>query len=220
MTDHASDGVRKALALGGDAGRIKDYYRGWAESYDEDVGAEDYRAPQITASLARLMHLSYRQGPRKNLKVMDAGCGTGLSGVALKEAGFAAIDGFDIAPEMVDAARETGAYGTLLSGIDLNADDPGLAAFGEAYDVVTSVGVFTLGHVEPAGLGHLLAMTQPGGFLIVSTRDGYLRESGFRDHVKALEDSGAIALVNHVADANYVGEDNADYWVYRKADKA
>lgn len=219
MSDDASEGVKKALALGGDAERIKDYYRDWAHSYDADVDAENYRAPQITAALARLMHLSYLDVPRKALKVMDAGCGTGLSGVALKEAGFAAIDGFDIAPEMVEAARATGTYETLLSGIDLNVDDPGLSGFAEAYDVVTSVGVFTLGHVDPAGFEHLIALAKAGGFLIVSTRDGYLAESGFGEYVRQREASGAVALINHVAGASYVGEDRADYWVYRKAGK-
>ncbi len=217
MNDSASEGVKKALELGGDAERIKDYYRDWAADYDADVGAENYRAPQITASLARLVHLAFCEGPRRRLKVMDAGCGTGLSGVALREAGFAAIDGFDIAPEMVDAARETGAYEALFAEIDLNADEAGLPDAKDGYDIVTSVGVFTLGHVAPSGLDHLIAMAKPGGFLIISTRDGYLEESGFRDHVSSLEADGSVSLVNRLADANYVGDDRADYWVYRKA---
>lgn len=211
-----SEPVAKALALDGDAERIKDYYRDWASTYDADVGEEGYHAPDIVAALARLLTLSYLETGRDQPKVMDAGCGTGLSGVALARAGFSRIDGFDIAPEMVEAAQATGAYGQLLSEIDLNAEDAGLSAFAGGYDMVACVGVFTLGHVAPRGLDHLIAITRPGGFLVVSTRADYLKRSDFRDYSDELERRGAISLVQSLADARYVGGDRADYWVFRK----
>jgi 2-polyprenyl-3-methyl-5-hydroxy-6-metoxy-1,4-benzoquinol methylase len=216
----ASSPIEGALALDGDPERIKDFYRDWAQSYDADVGGEGYRAPGIVATLARLLQLSWFDAAQSDLRIMDAGCGTGLAGVALRKAGFANVDGFDIAPEMVDEARATGAYARLLAEIDLNADDPGLTGLAGSYDIVTCAGVFTLGHVEPQGLNHLFALLRAGGFVIVSTREDYLKQSNYRTFSRKLVADGDIALVQTLSDAHYVGGDRADYWVYRKTPSA
>lgn len=208
--------VGGALELGGKAGRIREFYRDWADTYDADLEEEGYFAPAICASLATLTYTAYLGGDRRTTTIMDAGCGTGLTGVAMRRAGFARIDGFDIAPAMVDAARETGAYGTLTSDVDLNAADAGLSALGGRYAIITSSGVFTLGHVAPHGLYHLFSLAAPGGFVIISTRDGYLAESGFEDFIAGGEAEGRFALIQRLRGARYVGADTADYWVFRK----
>ncbi|MBO6726817.1 MAG: class I SAM-dependent methyltransferase [Rhizobiaceae bacterium] len=210
------DPVAKALALDGDADRIKDFYGDWARSYDDDVASEDYRAPEIIASLARLIQLSWLGRAPADLRVMDAGCGTGLAGIALRSAGFPHVDGFDIAPAMTAKAEKTGAYGRLLAEIDLNADDPGLGALNGTYDIVTCAGVFTLGHVAPEGLRHLFALSRHGGFVIISTRESYLNSSDFRGYVRQMERAGEATLIFTLPDASYVGDDRADYWVFRK----
>lgn len=210
------DPVAKALALDGDAARIKDFYREWSRSYDDDVAGEGYRAPEITASLARLVQLSWLRIKRADTQIIDAGCGTGLAGIALRNAGFVQVDGFDIAPAMTEKAEQTGAYRRLLADIDLNADDPGLGEFAETYDIVTCAGVFTLGHVAPEGLRHLFSLARPGGFIIVSTREDYLKKTDFRGHAKHVEEGGQAALVITLPEASYVGDDQADYWVFRK----
>lgn len=212
----ASTTIDGALALDGDAKRIKDFYREWAQSYDVDVGSEGYRAPDIVAGLARIIQLSWLEGKRADLRIMDAGCGTGLAGAALRKAGFGHVDGFDIAPDMVEAARETNAYERLIPEIDLNARDPGLSDIAGDYDMVTCAGVFTLGHVEPQGLDHLVALAREGGFIIVSTREDYLKKTDYREYSGELESTGAVSLEMTLPDARYVGEDRADYWVYRK----
>ena len=148
--------------------------------------------------------------------ILDAGCGTGLAGIALRNAGFVQVDGFDIAPAMTEKAEQTGAYRRLLADIDLNADDPGLGEFAETYDIVTCAGVFTLGHVAPEGLRHLFSLARPGGFVIVSTREDYLKKTDFRGHAKHVEEGGQAALVVTLPEAGYVGDDQADYWVFRK----
>lgn len=216
MANPSSEGVSKALELGGDAERIRDYYRDWAERYDEDVAGEGYHAPAIVAELAGLAARAYGEGRRRDMKVMDAGCGTGLTGVALKRNGFETIDGFDISAEMVERSRETGAYGELVSGTDLNLPDAGLGKFAGVYDIVTCVGVFTLGHVAPEGFDHLVEITKAGGFLVTSGRDDYVRESKFAEHLDRLEKDGRIETVMQLPDARYVGEDRADYWVHRR----
>jgi len=59
---------------------MRRYYDEWADSYDADLDENDYRTPgRCAAALAA--HLDDRDAP-----VLDFACGTGISGVALKEA--------------------------------------------------------------------------------------------------------------------------------------
>jgi len=87
---------------------MRRYYDDWAESYDTDLRENDYRTPARCAeALARV--LVDRDAP-----ILDFACGTGISGAALKEAGFTTIDGTDISDGMLEKAREKGAYRDLI----------------------------------------------------------------------------------------------------------
>ena len=48
--------------------------------------------------------------------VLDAGCGTGLSGKALHAAGFRRLTGIDISQASLDVAAQAGVYERLDSG--------------------------------------------------------------------------------------------------------
>ncbi|MGR3468515.1 MAG: class I SAM-dependent DNA methyltransferase, partial [Shimia sp.] len=58
----------------------QDVYTRWAGTYDAEVGGGGYQTPaRIAAAL--------REHARSDALVLDYGCGTGLSGAALAEAG-------------------------------------------------------------------------------------------------------------------------------------
>ena len=62
----------------GDADATKRFYRKWAATYDDEVAGEGYITPNRCAeALAQ-----FAGDPDQ--PVLDLGCGTGLSGVALK----------------------------------------------------------------------------------------------------------------------------------------
>ncbi|MBT8416482.1 MAG: methyltransferase domain-containing protein, partial [Silicimonas sp.] len=82
----------------------RDIYANWAESYDQDVTEWGYATPGRIAMALR------RSGANPDKPVLDFGCGTGLSGLALKATGFAQIDGTDISPEMIAKAEARGIY--------------------------------------------------------------------------------------------------------------
>ena len=66
----------------------RDLYDRWAETYDTElIDENDYAQPRRCAEmLAR--YLKTREA-----EILDIGCGTGLSGAALREAGFGIVDG-------------------------------------------------------------------------------------------------------------------------------
>jgi predicted TPR repeat methyltransferase len=74
------------------SGEVRKIYDDWAASYDKTLERWDYRAP---AQAAELLRAAIPAGS----VLLDAGCGTGLTGLALRAAGFVGpIDGVDLSP--------------------------------------------------------------------------------------------------------------------------
>ncbi|WP_245515086.1 class I SAM-dependent DNA methyltransferase [Jiella endophytica] len=210
--------IHASHELDGDTGKLEKYYADWASRYDDDVRSEEYGGPAAIASMALMMAESYLGRSPKTVRVLDAGCGTGLAGIELKAKGFSKIDGFDLSEEMCDIARETGVYDKLAANVDLNVEaEP---VFEEKYDLVVCCGVFTLGHVEPVGLRRLASYLNDGGYLVASTRKSYYDGSDFESETARIEADGILERVSTLKDAVYIAEEGAHYWIYRKGAKA
>ena len=92
---------------------LADVYSEWAASYDSDlVGEMEYRAP---AAAADLLHASLAG---KTVRILDAGCGTGLVGEALTGLGYQNLTGADYWTDMLEHARRKNIYSSLLQ-VDL-----------------------------------------------------------------------------------------------------
>jgi len=208
--DDDANAIADSHVLDGDPQRLSDYYRGWARRYDEDVMRAGYRGPQLSARLLE----QYVPGSPAMTEVLDAGCGTGLSGLALFDRGFSILDGFDLCDEMVHRARERGVYRKLLGGVDMNQIIPDL--LDGVYDAVMCCGVFTLGHVKPRAMKELIRVTRQGGLLVISTRISYCRETKFADYVQKLIAARMIRLITCLSGAPYINGEEAHYWVFER----
>lgn len=208
----SQDAVQQALSLGGSTEKITEYYADWASAYDADLVAERYRAPQVMGELVTELSATHPRILLARTAALDAGCGTGLVGAELARLGIKETDGFDLSDAMVAEARKTGAYRCLAGGIDMNG---GLTQYpADAYDLVVSCGVFTLGHVPPQALTGLLRVTEPGGLVLVSVRARYAAESGFEEYVDGLADEGRLRTVTCRRAEAYTADDSADYWAF------
>lgn len=79
----------------------------YADRFDADlVGKLGYRGPALIADA--LDRLEVPGG----LRVLDAGCGTGLAGPVLRPRALR-LEGFDLSPAMVEKARRRGCYDAL-----------------------------------------------------------------------------------------------------------
>lgn len=152
-------------------------YADWSVSYDRETLSLGYALPFIVTSwLAR--HVPRGGGP-----ILDAGCGTGLSGAYLKALGYDRLEGLDFSSEMLAVASARGAYEKLAEvelGKILPWPDDHFAAF-------FSTGVFTEGHAPASSLDELVRITRPGGHAIMTVRDTVLEAQGFRDKFIELE---------------------------------
>ena len=155
-------------------------YADWAASYDRDTVRDGYHLPfTIAAWVAR--HVAPGAGP-----LLDAGCGSGLSGPVLAALGYSEIEGLDLSDEMLALAQSRGSY-TRVSKAELGRPLPWSDGhFGAFF----STGVFTAGHAPASALDELARITRPGGFGIFTVRDVMLEAGGFRDKFDELREAG------------------------------
>ena len=144
-------------------------YADWAGDYDRETLSAGYCLPFMALSwIAR--YVTKGQGP-----LLDAGCGTGLSGPYLRALGYDRIEGLDFSDDMLRLAQSRQAYSDLKR-----------ATLGEAlpwpdgyFDAFLSTGVFTEGHAPASSLTELCRITRPGGHAIFTVRDTVFEAGGF-----------------------------------------
>ncbi len=208
------DAIKEAHRLSYNPQKLQQYYDKWSLEYDRDVSNEDYSAPEFIADyLARILGNESKIDSRnQDIEIIDAGCGTGLVGLALHYKGFRNIDGFDLSHQMIEKAKQTTVYKSLKGGCDMNRPIEGYP--NEKYKVAICCGVFTLGHVHPNALEELIRITQIGGLLLVSTRKSYYDNSDFSTICDRLQEEGKIKLIHSVMDGPYIAEEGAHYWAF------
>lgn len=136
------------------------YYSAWAATYDEELTRQGYRAPQRCAE-------ALAQFVSADAPILDLGCGTGLSGVALATAGFTDISGTDINADMLAVAQRAGIYReTWVTDVA----SPFPFEMG-TYAAVAAIGVIGVGAGPASILGEALAALAPGGHMVFSYND-------------------------------------------------
>ncbi|MEL6423008.1 MAG: methyltransferase domain-containing protein [Pseudomonadota bacterium] len=167
--------------------RVRAIYDAWAEHYDEELVDENaYVMPARAAdALAGLIP----ECARAETHLLDAGCGTGLSGAALKTRGFTQMDGCDLSLAMLAKARERDIYKTLF---EANLAEPMRGIDDATYDAVTVVGAFSFGHIPVNAIDELLRVTRPQGVILLTTNDHYYDTGVLQPKLDALQQSDAV----------------------------
>lgn len=151
---------------------VRTLFDEYADRFDQHlIERLSYRAPAVVAeAVFRLLGA----GP---FDCCDAGCGTGLAGLAL-QAVVARLDGIDISPRMIEKARERNIYDRLDTG-DIA---PLLAARPAAYDLVVAADVLIyLGDLEPLFQAVATCLRPGGGFVFtVEAAEGAADGEGAR----------------------------------------
>ncbi len=161
-------------------------YDEWGASYDEELRAAGYASPARTAA-AMAEAVADKAAP-----LLDLGCGTGMSGEALRAAGFTVIDGTDFSAEMLAAAETKGVYRKLTKG-DLNTPIPARAG---DYANAAAVGVFSPTHAPPEMIDAVMALLPPGGCFGFSLNDHALAEPAYEERIGALVEADSVEVVS------------------------
>ena len=165
-------------------------YDAMAPNYDEQLSNWAYEAPEQAAKLLAKHLLNL-----KTATVLDCGCGTGMTGVALRKAGAGGvITGLDMSEASLEIARTKGVY-DRLDPADLNQP---LAFEDDVVDGVLCVGVLSYVHEEPL-FREWKRVIRPGGVMVFTSRDDFFEGRRYTDTLARLEAEGGWSTV-HISD--------------------
>lgn len=161
---------------------VRTGYREWLPTYEQTV--------QDAMDIAVLDELT---APAWRGRAADLACGTGRTGAWLRERGVEEIDGVDVTPEMLAAARERGAHTRLFE-----ADVTATGLEGGAYDLVIASLVDE--HLEELGplYREAFRLAAPGGtWVLVGLHPHFIMTAGMPTHFRTAAGE-ELAITTHV----------------------
>jgi len=182
---------------------IMKYYDEWGTNnkYDKDMIEWDYTGPKETVDTFK------KYANNKEIKIYDAGCGTGLVGVELKKNGYTNFDGVDLSKKLLDLVPN-GLYKNL-SKADLNKP---LNISDNKYDAILCVGTFTFGHVKPAALDEFIRITKNKGLICFTINEGIYEEYGFDKKINELTEKN-LWEKKEFFKSNYISSKDVNAWL-------
>ena len=164
-----------------DSATVERDYDAFADSgnYDETFQEWGYVGPETAAAILK----NYvPMGSR----ILDAACGSGLTGTALKNLGYTHIEGIDISSELLELAEQTRAY-ERVERVDMQSFP--LPFVDDEFDAVNFIGALTYFETTEI-LRQLCRIVRSGGYLVFSQRDDIMRGQDYDTQLRQLEDEG------------------------------
>ena len=182
---------------------VMEYYDDWgiANKYDQDMVDWNYTGPKETVNVFKKYALN------KEIKILDAGCGTGLVGVELKKYGYLNIDGADLSKKLLNLVPQ--GYYKNLEQMDLNMP---IKSKDNSYDAIMCVGTFTYGHVKSHALNEFIRITKNNGLICFTINEGIYEEYGFDKKIKELSNNN-FWVMKEFFKSDYIASKNVNAWL-------
>ena len=182
---------------------IMKYYDDWGakNKYDQDMIDWKYSGPQETVEVFK------KYAKNKNIKIYDAGCGTGLVGIELKKFGYNYCDGADLSQKLLDLVPKN--LYQKLSNVDLNKE---IKIQDNNYDAVMCVGTFTFGHVKPNALNEFIRITKNQGLICFTINEGIYEEYGFDKKIEELKKNNKWKIKEFFK-SDYIKSKDVNAWL-------
>ena len=160
-----------------ESSEVEKYYNTWAADYDKNIRDYGYDAPEQTAQMLQKYN-------KLGGTICDAGCGSGLTGEALSQAGFKSIVGFDLTPDFAKVAMEKNVYET----VDLiNMHERPFKYEDNQFAGTICIGTLTYIDDVPPVLREFARITKPGGMVIFTHRTDMIDDPKFLKDLKSIE---------------------------------
>lgn len=199
MQSSENNFLDRAYALSS-ASDARTLYDEWAQTYDSDLEAARYASPTIAVKAIADQMKWNPPTSGATIKILDAGCGTGLVGVLLMQAldslkHTIKIDGLDISPGMLESATKKGVY-TRLEEADLSKP---INAPDNEYDIVACVGTLTQGHVGASVISEFARVARQDALIVLTIMDSIYVSGGYKQVVQQLQTSGQAEILREEA---------------------
>jgi predicted TPR repeat methyltransferase len=159
-----SDAAGWLVAGSSSPDEVRQYYDALAADYDATLDRWGYAAPGRAAQLVMARLGSAGAGAN----VLDAGCGTGLAGAALRAAGYTGrLTGLDLSPISLQRAAERQVYDSL----DIADLQRPLPIADNVFDGAICVGVLTYVPDVSGIWRQFCRVVRPGGVIVCTQRD-------------------------------------------------
>ena len=182
---------------------VMKYYDAWGikNKYDQDMIDWNYSGPKETAQVFK------RYAKNKDIKIYDAGCGTGLVGVELKKLGYKYFDGGDLSQKLLDLVPKE--LYQNLSKVDLNKN---IEIKNNTYDAIMCVGTFTFAHVKPHALDEFVRIVKNKGLICFTINEGIYEEYGFDKKIDELKKNKSWD-VKEFFKSDYISSKDVNAWL-------
>ena len=179
------------------------YYDDWGvkNKYDQDMVDWKYSGPKETVEVFK------KYSNDNNIKIYDAGCGTGLVGIELKKFGFKYFDGADLSQKLLDLVPKN--LYQKLSKVDLNKK---IEVQDSTYDAVMCVGTFTFGHVKPPALDEFIRITKNKGLICFTINEGIYEDYGFDKKIEELKKDNKW-IIKEFFKSDYIKSKDVNAWL-------
>ena len=182
--------------------KVLEYYTNWSEDnkYDQDMIDWNYIAPTNSAKIFS------KYTNDLSIKILDAGCGTGLVAKELKRLGFENIIGVDFSQDMLDLIPQH-----IYQRLDLVDLNDTLKYQNNEFDGIICVGTFTYGHVKAHALDEFLRIVKPNGLICFTINEGIYQKYEFDKKIKELENNNKWKVLE-LKKSTYIVNKDVEAW--------
>ena len=183
--------------------KVLEYYDNWTHKsqYNQDMVDWQYTAPQHSVNLFK------HHAPNKDMRILDAGCGSGLVGMELKKEGFMNLRGVDFSQSMLDLVPDE-----IYNSIELIDLNKPLYFKDNHFDAIMCVGTFTYGHVKAHTLNEFIRITKNNGLICFTVNEGIYSEYEFDKKIEELSRNNLWRIIK-LAKSPYIENKGVQAWL-------
>jgi len=196
--------------------KIKEAYSVWSD-YDDHVAPSGYVGHIFCAEIFdKFASEFHAEESKRNLKILDMGCGTGLASHILKERfGYNNLAALDVSEHMLEKAREKRIFNRFICSYVTNKRVNAIQS-AEFEGLVSSAAV-TPGQIRPEAFDEILRWMKPGAIICFTCRhDAYVSvEYGYQAKFNELEKDKKWTLISNM-ETDYYRHPRADEFSHSK----